>query len=226
VLANRAKQIAPSVAATICHVPQSVLLSPPSGFDFRKVLGWGACPLFLLPLGVREVKDPLFVLERFRDGLDKRIGAKLVVVGPALDAALWSKLNEVSTASPNVKIIGPLPRNQLLDAMRQSDFVLNTSVSEGQSNTVLEAMALGTLVIVRDNPGNRALVSHGENGLVFTSPSEFEDLAIRAWEDQSWRQRMAAQAKLRVARFTSLEREAAQYVALTRQLLSLVPASL
>lgn len=46
------------------------------------------------------------------------------------------------------------------------DIAVTTSESEGCSNSVLEAMAMGKPVVATDVGGNRELVSHGETGLL------------------------------------------------------------
>ena len=48
-----------------------------------------------------------------------------------------------------------------------SDIAVNTSDSEGLSNSVLEAMQAGLTVIASDVPGNKELINHGENGILF-----------------------------------------------------------
>jgi glycosyltransferase involved in cell wall biosynthesis len=53
-----------------------------------------------------------------------------------------------------------------------ADVVLNTSVSEGQSGALLEAMAAGAVpVVARANEGNASLVVHGVTGLLFGPPT-------------------------------------------------------
>ncbi|MEQ6343179.1 glycosyltransferase [Vibrio cyclitrophicus] len=53
-------------------------------------------------------------------------------------------------------------------------FILS-SLYEGFSNALLEAVSLGKFVIVSDSPGgNREIVSDGNNGLFFTVGNEFE----------------------------------------------------
>ena len=44
----------------------------------------------------------------------------------------------------------------------QARVVLNTSTSEGMCNSLLEAMLVGTPVLARANPGNAALLGHGD----------------------------------------------------------------
>merc|ERR1711959_708815 len=67
---------------------------------------------------------------------------------------------------------GALPRTELHAAMLAADAVLNTSISEGMCNSLLEAMLLGTPVIARNNLGNAALISDGVTGLLFDTPAE------------------------------------------------------
>ena len=53
--------------------------------------------------------------------------------------------------------------------IQKSVALINCSLSEGQPTAVLEAQMMRTPVIVRDIPGNVAIVRHGQTGLVFTS---------------------------------------------------------
>ncbi|BCS97096.1 WbnK-like family glycosyltransferase [Desulfoluna limicola] len=50
-----------------------------------------------------------------------------------------------------------------------ADLAVNTSDSEGLSNSVLEGMRAGLPVVASDIPGNREVVWHGRTGWVFTS---------------------------------------------------------
>ena len=49
--------------------------------------------------------------------------------------------------------------------------------SEGMCAALLEAMGLGTPVLARAVPGNRAIVQHGRTGLLFATPGEAVALA-------------------------------------------------
>lgn len=51
-------------------------------------------------------------------------------------------------------------------ALASSDVLLNPSVTEAFSNISLEAMASGLPVVAADAPGNTAMVSHGETGMI------------------------------------------------------------
>lgn len=55
---------------------------------------------------------------------------------------------------------------KIVAAIYESDIVLLPSIEEGIANVVLEAMALGTLVISTDCGGMNEIVSHTENGFI------------------------------------------------------------
>jgi len=143
-------------------------------------------PVFLLPAGLRPVKDVLWAADaaeaaarrlaetRRLRGDGTRLGKgesasspafAMAVVGPALDAAYASLVSEKARAcSPSAggagafASAGPVPRGVALEYMRAAAGVLNTSASEGQSGALLEAAAAGAPVLARDIPGNRALL--------------------------------------------------------------------
>lgn len=73
---------------------------------------------------------------------------------------------------PAVVYHPPVAQPVLWSWMRQADVVLNTSISEGQSAAVLEALALGCVVVARRNEGNAAVVAHGETGFLYSDPEE------------------------------------------------------
>ena len=113
----------------------------------------------LLVAGLRQVKDPSFLCDAMRawHAADNRV--HLVIVGPVLEQVcadtVWNACGRpdlqgsVPAASPigdgraGIWYHAPVPRHQLLHWMSQCSALVNTSISEGQSNAVLEAMALG-----------------------------------------------------------------------------------
>jgi glycosyltransferase involved in cell wall biosynthesis len=72
---------------------------------------------------------------------------------------------------------GTLSRGQLLRAMGTADALVNSSISEGMCNSILEAMRVGCPVIVRGNKGNRSIVSHCQTGMLFDTPEAFVESA-------------------------------------------------
>ncbi len=75
--------------------------------------------------------------------------------------------------------------------LRQADVVLNNSQSEGLPNALLEADALGVPMLVRDIPGNAAVVEAGVNGLFYDDATSFVRQARALIVDPALRRRLA-----------------------------------
>jgi glycosyltransferase involved in cell wall biosynthesis len=100
----------------------------------------------------------------------------LAVIGPSLDAPYASLVAQKARASYGAEgaraftQMPPVAREIALKYMRAAAGVLNTSLSEGQSGALLEAAALGTPVLARDVPGNRALLDMLEEASLGADP--------------------------------------------------------
>ena len=93
-----------------------------------------------------------------------------------------------------VRFVGQVPPQEMPSILRQIAIYISTSVSDGTSLAMLEAMACGAFPVVTDIPANREWVDHGENGLL-TQPGSSEDLAeklMQAWNDEPLRRHAAA----------------------------------
>ena len=137
--------------------------SPPPPLPLHEACGVPtSMPVFLLPAGLRPVKDMLWAV----DAIDA-VGAGsanasppfvLAIVGPSLDDKYRDAVVERLGRSKNVVLIPPVDRAHTVGYMRAATAVVNTSKSEGQSGAILEAAAAGVPIIARDIPGNRALL--------------------------------------------------------------------
>jgi len=162
-------------------MPQSV--APPSTAAPGGAWAGGVPPgaaVFVLPCGLRDVKDPSYLVDAFRAWHAEDARVWLLVIGPILDNDCASRLfsaiggggGEQGAAHEGVAYHPPVPRDRLLALLCSSAAVLNSSLSEGMSNTLLEAMACGAPVVARACPGNLELVRHRRTGLLYSSPSE------------------------------------------------------
>jgi glycosyltransferase involved in cell wall biosynthesis len=80
-------------------------------------------------------------------------------------------------------------RQDISRILSEAYIALNTSDSEGLSNSIMEAMQAGLPVVASDVMGNRELLSHGINGLLF-KPGDYKNLAaciVKLLENQSLR---------------------------------------
>lgn len=67
-------------------------------------------------------------------------------------------------------------RSDVPELLSAVDIIVNPSLSEGMSNTILEAMAAGKTVIASDVGGNREVINDHENGFLFP-PRDTQTLA-------------------------------------------------
>lgn len=181
--------------------------------------------VFLLPAGIRPVKDPLYLIPAFSAWAGSDSAVRLEIVGPPLDVKLTCRLKK--QCGRGVRYTGLVPRPALLRRMSRAAAVVNTSRSEGMSSALLEAMALGECpVVARDIPGNAALVTHGKTGYLFSSTDEFLRVAKRIVEQRRAQSRsqpkpdpVVAAARARVEEAHTLEAEAKAYIGVVRRLL-------
>jgi sugar transferase (PEP-CTERM/EpsH1 system associated) len=131
---------------------------------------------------------------------------RLIVIGEGPERG---KLEELVHANPQmrerVKFLGLSHRvPEMLAAM---DVYLLSSVIEGVSNSLLEAMATGLPVIATAVGGNPEVVVDGESGLLFPA-GDFRQLAERLsslYRQQDLRSRIAQRARRRVQEEFSID---------------------
>lgn len=109
-------------------------------------------------------------------------------------------------------------RQELHAAMKRCFAVVNSSVSEGMSGAILEAMDLGVPVLARNIPGNAAVVQHEFTGLLYSSPQEFVHQSQRLLSDHELRERVVRNGKIYVEEHHSLKRERETYQQLVNTL--------
>ncbi|XP_034068624.1 glycosyltransferase 1 domain-containing protein 1 isoform X2 [Gymnodraco acuticeps] len=110
-------------------------------------------------------------------------------------------------------------QQELHAAMKRCFAVVNSSVSEGMSAAILEAMDLGVPVLARDIPGNAAVVQHEFTGLLYSSPQEFVHQSHRLLSDHELRERVVRNGKLYVEEHHGLNQERETYRRLVDTLL-------
>jgi glycosyltransferase involved in cell wall biosynthesis len=203
-------------------IPPGVVPLP--GRRRRREFGWRRGEVaFLLPAGLREVKRPWFALPPLARLRAAGLPVRLAIAGPVREAAAAARLQQaMAGAGAWASYLGELPRGRMGDLYRSADVVLNTSRSEGLSNAVLEAMALGRPVLAADIPGNRAAVRHGRDGLLFPPEDEaaFAELARHLAADPGLRRRLGRAAARRAARTFSPGAEARAHARLYERLLA------
>lgn len=181
-LAAAAEREVPSIRGRTVVVPRAVELPPPDPrFDLRRAAGLPRDAIvFLLPCGLRRVKNPLFALAPLERARRRFPSIAFVHAGHSLDPALHSAMAAAARERPWVRTVGEVPHRRMGSLYAGADVVLNTSLSEGLSNAVLEAMAAGRAVLASDIPANREIVRQGKTGLLYAPGSEASFLRAAA----------------------------------------------
>ncbi|XP_036907766.1 glycosyltransferase 1 domain-containing protein 1 isoform X1 [Sturnira hondurensis] len=143
----------------------------------------GDAHVFLLICGLRQVKDPLYLVDAFSEWHRQEPDVYLVIVGPEVDPVFTREVKAKVKSSSGVRLAREMPQGDLHAALGHCVALVNSSVSEGMSAAILEAMELEVPVLARNIPGNAAVVRHGATGLLFSDPQEFVQLAKRLVSD-------------------------------------------
>jgi glycosyltransferase involved in cell wall biosynthesis len=189
---DRVAAVLPGVRAHSVVVPQSVRLPEADPFDLSKY--WRLAPptiLFVFPVGLREVKDPIFPLAPLGRLVETIPEIRLLYAGPVIEPPVAATLHRVLSTTTWARHVGEVPHSQMRSLLSQADVVLNCSVSEGgMANSVLEALSLGRAVLASDIEGNRSIVADGSTGFLYRNETEFEQRAALLARDAALRQRL------------------------------------
>ncbi|GEM_PF-191229 len=192
-LRDHAVKVLPEVSPRIHEIPKGVEL----GTARFELPSWAAgdVVLFFLPAGVRPEKNNRFAV-RALDAVhaaDPRV--RLLFAGPILDSEYGEALRQDLSTRPWAGHIENIPHDAMASVYAQAAVVLNTSLSEGLANAVIEAMACGRPVLASDIEGNRQVVTDGETGLLYRDEADFVTKARRLVSDAALRERLGASAQ-------------------------------
>jgi len=121
----------------------------------------------------------------------------------------------------HVRLLGRLPPEQVRDRLQQADVFLLSSLSEGISNAVLEAMACGLPVVTTDCGGMTEAVTDGVEGFVVPvrDPEAMAEALLKLWKDPELRKRMGKAARERVLREFSLDQQISAFLSLFKSVI-------
>jgi L-malate glycosyltransferase len=206
----------PGSQKQIALVPKAFSWLGHEAFDLRKLAGCrNEDILFFLPAGIRPVKGTVECLMAFEKLHAVRPSTKIVFAGPPLDLQYTARFGEaLKRFYPFAHWIPSIPPVAMHSAYETSDIALNFSFSEGLSNALLEAIAVGNPVLASDIPGNWWPVL-GENGdppagflFDLSDPEDFVHHALRLIDDKNLREAFGRAGQERASRWPTPEIEA------------------
>lgn len=201
----------PDLAVSTVLIPQGVVL--PENINEKPLPANNF--IFLLPAGIRPVKNLLFPFAPLAELSRRYSQIKLVIAGSAIDADYTSQLLDAVAANPFSSWVGEVAYYDMASLYSSAQVVLNTSLSEGgMANSILEGMAYGRPVLVSDVPGNRSLVTDSVNGFMYADEADFLRKAEKLLTDKNLRSLMGSNGRKYVASYCTPDLEAQRYLEL------------
>ncbi len=152
--------------------------------------------LFVLPAGIRKVKNIPFAINALAKLHEAIPNIRLWLAGPVLEQTEADIVLALAEQHAGwLTYIGEIPHAEMGAVFEKADVVLNTSHSEGQPAAILEAMGYGKPVLVSNVAGNNGMVENGKTGYLFNDQKQFLDYAAELINNNEARQRIGMQAK-------------------------------
>lgn len=123
-------------------------------------------PLAILSVGRSHwAKGYSYALDAIQLFKNNKIDFHYTIIGVEDDEELLYK-RSLFNLEKEITFTGNLPFNDVVSAIQKADVLLLPSVEEGIANVVLEAMALGTLVVATECGGMKEVITNNENGFL------------------------------------------------------------
>ena len=156
--------------------------------------------------------EPIYNLElliRALPGILKEMPElKIWIVGGGGEEKKLKKLASELKVNKSIEFLGKLSNKDVLDRLGESDVYVSTSLSDGSSISLLEAMAKGAFPVVTDIPANQEWIKNNINGFLCPTdnPDQLARMVLKALADDNLRERAAEQNQIIVQEKASYQR--------------------
>jgi len=113
------------------------------------------------------------------------------------------RVQELANSKLNLHFLGYQSKEKTIGLIRGSDVLVQPSIAEGVSSTILEAMACGTPVIATNVGGNKEVIEHDKTGILVEQYSyeKFFDNILSLLEDKQKSRLISAKALKKVQQY-------------------------
>lgn len=150
-----------------------------------------------------KMYNPLMALEVFEKLLQTYPEAELCMVGPENDGSLMKCKKVAADKGLPVRFTGRLGKREWIELSRNYDFFINTTTVDNMPISVMEAMALGLVVVSTNVGGMPYMLEDGKEGILV--PTEDVAAMTTALEDllehQEMTRNLCHAARARVAQY-------------------------
>lgn len=137
-----------------------------SSLDLREQLGWEDKAVILSIRSWEKLYGIDVLLRAFVDVAKEFPDARLLLMGDGTMAPEINRFISDNGLTDVIHVTGRVPHDTLVDYFNIADVYVSSSLSDGSSISLLEAMACALPVVVTDIPGNLEWVNQGVNGWI------------------------------------------------------------
>lgn len=145
---------------------------------------------------------------------------QLLIVGDGPEACALKKIAAVSKNASQIRFLGLQDQKQVRELAKQARFYISSSIGEGLSNSLIEAMASGLIPIVKKIPENAAVVDDTIDGFLFSSNDDLTSLLALKFENANGAQ-LSRSARKKVETHFCLESVVDNYIGFVSSLMAL-----
>lgn len=143
------------------YIPNSINIK-----DYPFLLRKKLRPKLLWVRSFASIYNPFLAIRVFEGLLKKYPEAQLCMVGPEKDDAFLKCKNYADAHNLSITFTGKLEKKEWIKLSRDYDIFLNTTNFDNMPVSVVEAMALGLLVVSTNVGGLPYLIDHEQNGIL------------------------------------------------------------
>jgi len=176
-------------------IPQGVELSPLLGISRHQLAIDPANTSFLMVSGLRPVKNIELTLEGLALAYAQDSSLQLLLVGSVINPEYAEYILSRVAKLPWASYLGEFPHSEMASIISQAKVAINSSLSEGQPQAVLEAMCLGLPCLLSAVPGNLGLITEGREGYYFQTAQELADKVLFFMQNENQRRAMGQAAQ-------------------------------
>lgn len=208
----------PLIAAKVWAIPQGINLPDASPIE-RSTIGIDADDtVFLLPSGLRPVKNINLALKALNFLYSHYKRLRLLIIGAPIDPAYSQTIHAEINRLPWVHYLDNIPHEQMASYLKIGHVVLNTSLAEGQPQGALEAMSLGIPAILSAIPGNLNIMENGKHGFYIDDENKLIKAAQYMLDNPDKRRQMGQACRQLVLERFSPEYELREHIRLYQSL--------
>lgn len=142
---------------------------------------------------LKGFKEAIIAIRKLPASAKKRVSYEIIG-----DGEEHSSLESIRQDDYSIHLLGPLPRQSVLEKLLYSDIFIHASLpGGGLATTLLEAMACGCAVIATPHEGSTDVIHNGKNGILIkdASPKAIREAILDLLENNAKRNQLAETGK-------------------------------